>query len=105
MSEWKAVVSDVPQGLVLALELFNILVNCMDSATKCTLIKLPDDSKLCGVVTMLEGRDAIQCEKPMKFNKELCLGQSSPINTGWGMTRLTGAMFKVRLGRALCSLV
>lgn len=101
MSEWNAVVSDVPPGLVLALELFNILANCMDSGTKCTLFKLPDDSKLrgvvwCGVVTRVEGRDAIQCEKPMKFNKVLCLGQSNPISTGWGMARLTAAMRLVK---------
>jgi len=51
----------------------------MDSGIECTLSKFVDDTKLCGVVDRLEGRDTIQRDldrlekwvhaKPMKFSK------------------------------------
>ena len=64
----------------------------MDSGTECTLSKFANNTKLCGVVDTLEGRDAIQrdldrlerwpCMNGMKFNKAKCkvlnVGQGNP---------------------------
>ncbi|GAB0176248.1 hypothetical protein GRJ2_000090000 [Grus japonensis] len=64
----------------------------MDSGIECTLSKFANDTKLCGVVDMLEGRDAIQRDldrfarwspvNRMKFNKVKCkvlhVGQDNP---------------------------
>ncbi|PKU40877.1 rna-directed dna polymerase from mobile element jockey-like [Limosa lapponica baueri] len=100
MSKWNPVMSGVPQGLVLGPVLFNIFVSDMNSGTECTLSKFVDDTKLCGTVHKLEGRDAIQrhLEKLekwahvniMRFNQAkfniLHLGHGNPMaipNTGW----------------------
>ncbi|PKU48591.1 rna-directed dna polymerase from mobile element jockey-like [Limosa lapponica baueri] len=99
MSKWRVTAtSGIPQESVLGLVLFNIFVGNMDSGIECTLIKFSKDTKLCGAVNMLEGRDAIQMvldrlercasENLMKFNKAkykiLQLGCDNPsTNAGW----------------------
>ncbi|PKU49478.1 rna-directed dna polymerase from mobile element jockey- hypothetical protein [Limosa lapponica baueri] len=72
----------VPQrsGSELGSVLFNIFVGDMDSGIECTLSSFAKDTKLCGGVNTLEGRDAIQWDldnlekwaNPMKFNQAKC---------------------------------
>jgi len=87
MSTWRPVTSDVPQGLVLRLALFN-----MGNGTECTLSTFADNTKLCGAVNMLEGRHVVQRDLDrleswapanlMKFNKAKCkvlhVGRGNP---------------------------
>ncbi|GAB0204467.1 cAMP-dependent protein kinase inhibitor alpha [Grus japonensis] len=70
--------------------MFNIFVSNMDSGIKCTLSKFADNTKLCGVVNTLEGRDAVQRDfdrlerwahvHRMKFNKAKC----KVLDMDWG---------------------
>ncbi|GAB0188705.1 hypothetical protein GRJ2_001335800 [Grus japonensis] len=106
-SQWLDVpveTSGVPQGLVLGLALFNIFVRNTDSGTECALSKFANDTKLCGAVDTLEGRDAIQKDldrlerwaraNRMKFSKDKTKTSCKVLHVGWGNPK-----HSYRLGR------
>jgi len=92
MSKWRPVMHGIPQGSVLGRMLFNIFVSDMDGGIEGAICKFTNDTKLCGVVNTLQGRNAIQrdldrlekwaCAILMKFNKAKCkvlrMGQVNP---------------------------
>lgn len=60
MSGWRSLTSDVSQGSVLGLILFNMFIGDIDSGVECTHSKFADDSKLWGATDTPEGQNAIQ---------------------------------------------
>ena len=88
----------------MGLVLFNIFVGNMDNRIECTLSKFANDTKLCGAVNVLEGRDAIQrdldrlerwaCANLTKYNKAkrkvLHMGRGNP--KCWVMSGLRAAL-------------
>lgn len=89
----------VLQGiLVLRPELFNIFtVGKMDNGTECTLSKFADDTKLCGAVNTLEGRDAIW--RDLDRLDRTCVNLMNNKNTGKHVHQGRGTpKHKYRLG-------
>lgn len=57
MSKWRAVTSVILWESVLGLVLFDIFAGDTDSGIECTLSKFAGNTKLCGTVNTLGGKD------------------------------------------------
>ena len=85
--------SAIPQGTLVGLALLSNVFVVNTGAGECTLSKSAEDTKLCGAVDTLEGRDAIQRDLDrferwahvnlVKFNKAKC----KVLHRGWGNTK------------------
>ncbi|RMC17218.1 hypothetical protein DUI87_05795 [Hirundo rustica rustica] len=81
MSSRTLMTNGILQGLLLRQVLFNTFVSDKHSGIECSLSQLAKDTRMCGVIGTLEGRDAIQrgpdrlengaCENVLDFNKAM----------------------------------
>lgn len=97
----KEVRSGCSSGGGTEMGIFNIFVSDMDSGIESTLSKPAADTKLCGAVEKLEGRDAMQrvpdklemgaCANLSNFNEAKCkvlyLGQGNPSTSTVGVEK------------------
>lgn len=59
VSKWKPLMSIFSQGSLVGPLLFSNFINDMDCGIECTLSKSVNNTKLCGVVDTVQGRDDI----------------------------------------------
>ncbi|TRZ15491.1 hypothetical protein HGM15179_011602 [Zosterops borbonicus] len=59
-SRWFSVTSDAPQGSVLGIILFYIIISDLNEGVKCARSQFADDTKLSGSADLLEGRKDLQ---------------------------------------------
>lgn len=62
LSKCRLVVNGIPQELVLGPAQFKMFLVDIGSGSKCTFRDFVDDTKLCSMMSTLEGRDVIQRE-------------------------------------------
>lgn len=55
-------ISSLPKGSILGWIQYNIFINDIFNRNEFMLSKFMDNTKMSGVVDMLEGRDVIQCD-------------------------------------------
>lgn len=60
ISEWRSVMSGIPQRVILGLMLFNIFISEIDSGIESIFSKSVNDTKLWDAIDMFKGWDAIQ---------------------------------------------